>query len=94
MKENTNKLLNKILKIIQDLKVQFNKEIENLKRTNAKMKMGLKNSVSQIENPEESIARRTEQTEDRIAGLKDKGETLNEIDKENEKVVKAQERNM
>ena len=46
MKENTNKLLNKILKIIQDLKVQFNKEIENLKRTQAEVKIVLKKQLN------------------------------------------------
>jgi hypothetical protein len=44
--ENPNKQLNGKVKVIPDLKMEFNKEIETLNRTQAKIKVKLKNSIS------------------------------------------------
>lgn len=41
------------MKTIWDLKAEFNKEIEPLKRTQAEKKKGLKNPIVQLENSKE-----------------------------------------
>lgn len=48
---------------VRDLKSEFNKEIEMLMRSQAEMKLELKKSITQVENSEESLARRMAQVE-------------------------------
>lgn len=48
--EYANTHLNEIMKIIQDLKTELNQMMEMLTRTQVKMKLELKDSVSQSEN--------------------------------------------
>lgn len=48
MSKNTNIQLNELMKKLQDLKTEFSKEIEILMRIQAEMKMGLKNSITQL----------------------------------------------
>ena len=52
---------------IQDLKSEFSKDIETLKRTQAEMKMYLKNT--QLENSGKNITSRINQAENRILDL-------------------------
>lgn len=50
VQENTNKKITQWNKEeIQDCKSEFNKEIQILKKTQAEMKMELKNSITQLE---------------------------------------------
>lgn len=44
-----------MIRIIQDLRIEFNKEIETLKKTHAEMKNKLKNPITQPENSKESL---------------------------------------
>lgn len=45
VQENTNTHMNEITKKILNLKAEFNKKVETLKRTQAKMKIDFKNSI-------------------------------------------------
>lgn len=56
--ENTNTLLNEVAKPIQNLKTGCSKEIEILKRTQARKKMKSKNSIIQLKNAEEILTSR------------------------------------
>lgn len=47
--------------------------------------MGLKNSITQLENSRGNLLSRLDQTEDKILGLEDKIEGLDHTSKENEK---------
>lgn len=64
-----------------DLKMQLNKETETLQRTQTKMKMELKNSVTQREHTKRSRMSRVSQAKDGVSGLIDKGEDLNRTSK-------------
>lgn len=44
----------------QDLRMEFNKEIETLKRAQAEMKMDLKNPITQLENSKEKHYKQNE----------------------------------
>lgn len=50
----------------KDLKIECNNEINTMKRTQEKMKMGMKNPTTQTEKLRESPAGRTSQADDRI----------------------------
>lgn len=72
--EENNKYLSNVqekihswMKIIWDLKTKFNKEIETFKRIQVKMRMEWKNSVFQLENSEQSLTSKMNQTENIIA---------------------------
>jgi hypothetical protein len=52
--KNTQARLMKIGKAIQDLKTEFNKEIQTLKRTQAEYNTELKNPITQLENSNKS----------------------------------------
>jgi hypothetical protein len=47
-----------MMKMIQDLRIEFNKEREMLKRTQAEIKMKLKKLVTQLEHCKESLVSR------------------------------------
>lgn len=53
-----------MLKAIQDLKRKFRDTIEILKKSQAKIQVGLKNSITQLENSRGNLASRLDQTED------------------------------
>lgn len=55
--------------------MEFNKEVETLKRLQVEIKIDLKKSIAQLEN-------NMNQAEDRRAGLGDKVEDLGQISKE------------
>lgn len=57
-------------KAIQDLKREFNKKTEILKRTQPEMKTELKNSITQVENSRESLISWMKQAENRDQDLK------------------------
>lgn len=52
--ENINKPLKRMMKTIRDLKYKFREEKEIWKRSQAEVKIELKNSVTQLENSRES----------------------------------------
>lgn len=54
--ENINIPLKRMMKTIRDLKYKFRKEKEILKRSQAEVKIELKNSVTQLENSRESLS--------------------------------------
>lgn len=64
--------------------MKFNKAMEALKRTQTAMKVELENTIVQLKNWKKSLIRRMIQAEDRISGLKDKIEDLDQISKEKE----------
>lgn len=68
------------------MKTEFNKEVETLRRTLAKMRRELKNSISQLENSGKSLTSRMSQLGDRMPGLKDKVEGLDKTCKDYEKI--------
>lgn len=68
-------------KTIQYFKMEFYKEIETLKSTQAEMKLELKHPTIQLENSKENITCRMDQVENRIPGLKDKAEYLEQKNK-------------
>lgn len=74
-----------MIKAIQDLKRKFRDTIEILKKSQANIQMGLKNSITQLENSRGNLLSRLDQTEDKISGLEDKIEGLDHTNKENEK---------
>ena len=47
-----------MMKTIQDLRTEFNTEIETLMRTQVERKMELKNPVTELENSKESLKTR------------------------------------
>lgn len=57
---------------------------EILRKTQNKIKTELKNLVTQVGNSKEILTSRIKQTEDRISGLKDKIEDLDQIRKGHE----------
>lgn len=57
-------------KAIQDLKREFNKKTETLKRTQPEMKTELKNPITQVENSRESLISWMKQAENRDQDLK------------------------
>lgn len=65
-----------LTKRIQGLKTEFSKEIGTFKKTQTEMRMELKNPITLLENPNKSLTSRMNQVEDRISGLKDKAEDL------------------
>ena len=69
-------------KMIQVLRTEFNKEIEILKRTQDEMKMELKNPTTYLDNSKGSLTGRMNQAEDRISGLENKVDDLDQIRKE------------
>lgn len=50
---------------MQDLKTEFSKEVDTLKRTHNEMKIELKNQITELENSQESLISRMSQSEDR-----------------------------
>lgn len=68
------------MKIIQDLKAEFNKKIETLKITQVEMKMEQKSSVSQLENSGWTLT--SESRGGLKSGLKDNEEDTDKISKE------------
>lgn len=75
------------MKITNDLKTEFHEEIEILKRAQAEMKVKLEDSVFQLEYSGESLANWMSQAEDRAPEFKDKSLTLDQIVKENERIL-------
>lgn len=73
-------------KKIQDLKMEFNQDIETLKRTQDEMNMELKNPIVQLQKSKESFTSRINQVEDRISCLEDKIENLDQTSKKHEKL--------
>lgn len=71
IQENTNTCLKEIAKTIQDLKSELNKETAILKRTQAKLKIEQKNSITQLKRSRDSLTSRMDQREDRMSGLED-----------------------
>lgn len=71
-KKNINTHLNEIMRVIQDWKTEFSKDLETSKKTQVQMKMELKNSVTQLEDSGESFRSRINQAEHKVSGLKDK----------------------
>jgi DNA repair ATPase RecN len=60
-----------IKKIAQDMKEEFNKDMESLKKNQTEI-LEIRSALKQIKNTVESHSCRLEQVEDRISGLKDK----------------------
>lgn len=54
-----------MIKTIQDLITEFNKEIEHWRKTQADMEIELKNPVAQLEKSQESPASIQDQAEDK-----------------------------
>ena len=84
--------LMEIIKIVQDFIIKFNKEIKTLQKIQVEMEMELKHPITHLENTNESLTSRLNQTESRISDFKDKVEVRDQLDKEYEK-NKLQERN-
>jgi hypothetical protein len=57
---------NEIKNTAQDMKEEFNKDMESLRKKHLSRYPGKKSSLSQIKNTVESYSSRLEQTEDRI----------------------------
>lgn len=72
------------MKATQDLKTKLNKEIETQMRTQYEMEMELKDPIAQLEDPKGSLANTMNQAKNRISGLEDKGEYLDQIINEHE----------
>lgn len=70
------------MKTSKDLRMKSNKEIETLKRTQDERKMDLKGLVNQLENTEEILKNRMNQSGNRISGFNDRVEELEQINKE------------
>lgn len=51
---------------VENLKMECNGEIKTLKRTQEKMKMGMKSPTTQLENLRESLTSRMNQADDKI----------------------------
>lgn len=64
--ENRNKQLNEIRRIIQDMKIKLNQR--DTKENQNGMKLKIKTSVSQIKNPTENFANRTDHVKDKDLG--------------------------
>lgn len=84
--------LMEIIKTVQDFIIKFNKEIKTLQNIQVEMEMKLKHPITHLENTNESLTSRLNQTESRISDFKDKVEVRDQLDKEYEK-NKLQERN-
>lgn len=67
-----------------DLRLEFNRKIEVLKRIQHEM-MALKNLIAYLEFLSETLTDRTNQAENGISGLTDKVEYLHKINKEYKK---------
>lgn len=63
----------------QDLKMEFSKEKETLNKTQAEMRNELKNPVAQLEISKESLISWMNQAKDKLLGLKNRVEHLDEI---------------
>lgn len=81
-----------MMKTIQGLKTEFNKEMQTLKKIKARMKMELRNPIIQLEDSRESLTSIMNQTEARMSGHVDKVEDLDQI--KNMRKLKTQERNI
>lgn len=68
-----------------DLRLEFNRKIEVLKRVQREM-MALKNPTAYLEFLSESLTDRTNQAENGLSGLTDKVEYLHKINKEYKKI--------
>lgn len=64
--------LMEMTKRIQNLKTEFNKEIQTLARTQDEMKMDWKSPIIQPEKSKETLTSRMNQAGDRLSGLEDK----------------------
>ena len=67
-----------MMTITWDLRLEFNRKIEVLKRVQHEM-MALQNPIDYLEFLSESLTDRTNQTENGISGLTDKIEYLHKI---------------
>lgn len=56
--------------IFQDLRMEFKKQVETLKRTQLEMKSKVKSPITQIENSKESLPNGVNQPEDTVSGHK------------------------
>lgn len=63
VQKNSNTELNEIMKVISDVKSQFHKDIETLKRSKAQMKIKFKDFIFQLGYLGESLAKRMNQAE-------------------------------
>lgn len=86
--------LMEMTKRIQNLKTEFNKEIQTLARTQDEMKMDWKSPIIQPEKSKETLTSRMNQAGDRLSGLEDKVQDLDKIRKEYEKEKTIKERNI
>lgn len=64
-----------IVRTVQDMKVEFSKEIEPLKKTQSEMKQEMKNSIILIKSSVESLTNTVNHVKNR--GMEDKVEKLN-----------------
>lgn len=84
---NTNKDLNEVRKLIQDLKIEFNEEVEiSKKKTQPEMKLEMEFSTSLIKSLVDSFTNQMDHVDDRMFGLKDELEELDHSTKENGKI--------
>ena len=75
---------------IQDTKIEFNKEIESLKKTQTGIKLEMKNSTS---SSEVGLTNRSKDMDERMSGLEDKVEEMDSSVKENVKSKNIQAQN-
>lgn len=66
-----------IVRTVQDMKVEFSKEIEPLKKTQSEMKQEMKNSIILIKSSVESLTNTVNHVKNR--GMEDKVEKLNHL---------------
>lgn len=88
MQNNTNTELNEIMKVISDVKSEFHKQIETLKRSKGEMKTKFKNSIFPLEYSAESLAKRMTQAEERTPEFKNKLLNLDQIYKKDKIIFK------
>lgn len=69
-KKNTIIGLVELMEIIQALRMEFNKEIEPLKKTQTEMKVKLNNPLTQLKNLKGSLTRIKQQIEHKDASTK------------------------
>lgn len=62
--------MNEVKKPIQDTKIEFNKKVELLKKSQIEMKLEMKTSISQINASMENLTNKIDHVENRMSRLR------------------------